>query len=99
MTDRNSKLPHSELKAQVVEQLKFFSDLGVTHLRVERPGTRDADRHISLEQIRADLGDCTRCKLHGGRRNIVFGTGDPDADLMFVGEAPGADEDLQVCLL
>lgn len=48
----------------------------------------------SLEGIRAVLGDCVRCKLCGdGRRQIVFGVGNPDADLMFVGEAPGADED------
>ena len=46
--------------------------------------------------IREDLGDCTRCKLHRlGRRQIVFGVGNPNADLMFVGEAPGADEDVQ----
>ena len=46
--------------------------------------------------IRADIGDCTRCKLHTlGRTQIVFGVGNPDADLMFVGEAPGADEDEQ----
>ena len=45
---------------------------------------------------RADIGDCTRCKLHTlGRRQIVFGVGNPHADLMFVGEAPGADEDIQ----
>lgn len=50
----------------------------------------------ALVGIREDLGDCTRCKLHGlGRRQIVFGVGDADADLMFVGEAPGADEDVQ----
>ena len=50
----------------------------------------------SLEDVRADLGDCTRCKLHGlGRRQIVFGVGNPGADLMFVGEAPGRDEDVQ----
>ena len=49
-----------------------------------------------LDAIRDDIGDCTRCKLHGlGRRQIVFGVGNPSADLMFVGEAPGADEDLQ----
>ena len=53
----------------------------------------DAD---TLVGIREDLGDCTRCKLHGlGRRQIVFGVGNPNADLMFVGEAPGADEDIQ----
>ncbi len=50
----------------------------------------------TLAAIRADIGDCTRCKLHGlGRTQIVFGVGNPDAELMFVGEAPGADEDIQ----
>ncbi len=49
----------------------------------------------TLESIRADLGDCTRCKLSQGRRNIVFGQGNPHARVMFVGEAPGADEDVQ----
>jgi DNA polymerase len=49
----------------------------------------------SLDAIRADLKDCKRCKLWTGRRNIVFGHGNPNADLMFVGEAPGADEDEQ----
>jgi uracil-DNA glycosylase family 4 len=49
-----------------------------------------------LAAIRADIGDCTRCKLCGlGRKQIVFGVGNPNADLMFVGEAPGRDEDLQ----
>ncbi len=47
----------------------------------------------SLEKIRADLGDCQRCKLAATRTNIVFGEGNPKAELMFVGEAPGADED------
>jgi|SRR5215510_9160107 len=51
----------------------------------------------ALAAIQADLGaDCSRCKLHTlGRRQVVFGVGNPDADLMFVGEAPGADEDIQ----
>jgi DNA polymerase len=50
----------------------------------------------ALVAVRTDIGDCTRCKLHTqGRRQIVFGVGNPDADLMFVGEAPGADEDIQ----
>src|SRR5688572_7925000 len=48
----------------------------------------------TLEQIREVLGDCTRCKLHRlGRTQIVFGVGSPSAELMFVGEGPGADED------
>jgi uracil-DNA glycosylase family 4 len=50
----------------------------------------------ALAAVRLDIGDCTRCKLHTlGRTRIVFGVGNPDADLMFVGEAPGADEDVQ----
>jgi DNA polymerase len=49
----------------------------------------------ALLAIRADLGDCRRCPLHAGRTTLVFGVGDPHAELMFVGEGPGADEDLQ----
>jgi uracil-DNA glycosylase len=49
----------------------------------------------SLDAIRLDLKDCRRCKLSAGRKNIVFGSGNPHAELMFVGEAPGADEDEQ----
>ena len=50
----------------------------------------------ALVAIRADIGDCTRCKLHRlGRTQVVFGVGNPQADLMFVGEAPGGDEDVQ----
>ncbi|MBN1569602.1 MAG: uracil-DNA glycosylase [Acidobacteria bacterium] len=49
----------------------------------------------SLDAIRKELGDCRRCKLAPTRTNIVFGAGNPHADLMFVGEAPGADEDEQ----
>ncbi len=48
-----------------------------------------------LAEVRAVLGDCTRCPLHRGRTNLVFGVGDPDARLMFIGEGPGRDEDLQ----
>jgi uracil-DNA glycosylase family 4 len=50
----------------------------------------------ALTDIRADIGECTRCKLHTlGRSQIVFGTGSMTAEIMFVGEAPGADEDVQ----
>ncbi len=57
---------------------------------VSRPAPRE-----TLEQIRQDLGDCTRCQLHSRRRNLVFGVGNASADLMFVGEAPGQEEDSQ----
>jgi len=50
---------------------------------------------LTLEDVRKELGDCRRCKLHSGRTNIVFGTGSPKAKLVFVGEGPGRDEDLQ----
>jgi DNA polymerase len=54
------------------------------------------DPVAALKLIREDLGDCTRCKLHKqGRKQIVFGVGNPRAELMFVGEGPGADEDEQ----
>lgn len=55
------------------------------------PETKSAGE--TLEDIRADLGECQRCKLWRTRTNIVFGEGNPKAELMFVGEAPGADED------
>src|ERR1700690_1220154 len=55
-----------------------------------------SDHATALRLIREDLGDCTRCPLHKqGRKQIVFGVGDPKAELMFVGEGPGADEDEQ----
>jgi len=49
----------------------------------------------TLARIREDIGDCTRCKLHKGRTNIVFGVGNPKAELLFVGEGPGHDEDIK----
>lgn len=60
------------------------------------PEQNVVDTVVALKVIREDLGDCTRCKLHQqGRKQIVFGVGNPHADLMFVGEGPGADEDAQ----
>lgn len=73
----------------LVGQLQFFRELGVTHLNVRPPPPP------TLEAIREDLGDCRRCKLCSTRRNIVFGVGSAAAELMFVGEGPGADEDQQ----
>jgi uracil-DNA glycosylase family 4 len=55
-----------------------------------------ADPAALLDELRREeIGDCTRCKLAGGRKTIVFGSGSPAAGLMFVGEGPGADEDAQ----
>jgi uracil-DNA glycosylase family 4 len=61
-----------------------------------KPEAGVTDPLKALRIIREDLGDCTRCVLHKqGRKQIVFGVGNPKADLMFIGEAPGADEDQQ----
>ena len=63
---------------------------------VPKPEQGVSDPVKALKIIREDLGDCTRCVLHKqGRKQIVFGVGNPKADLMFVGEGPGADEDEQ----
>ena len=69
--------------------LQFQVNLGFREMLIPR------DDKSSLEAIRAELGDCVRCPLHKGRRNIVFGEGNPHARLMFIGEGPGADEDRQ----
>ena len=75
----------------------YLRDIGVTDLRVDRaarvaPVTAGRE---DLAAIRADIGDCRRCRLCAARTNLVFGVGNPRARLMFVGEGPGADEDLQ----
>jgi DNA polymerase len=59
------------------------------------PATAARGRKESLEEIRADLGECGRCKLSKTRTHIVFGEGNPKAEIMFVGEGPGEQEDLQ----
>jgi uracil-DNA glycosylase family 4 len=61
--------------------------------RAGAPAAASAKERLIV--IREDLGDCTRCKLHARRTHLVFGVGNPAADLMFVGEAPGRDEDLR----
>jgi DNA polymerase len=70
--------------------------LSTQDLQTVAPLTFSKSAADALAAIRADIGDCTRCKLHTlGRTQVVFGVGNPEADLMFVGEAPGADEDEQ----
>jgi len=76
----------------VVEWVRYLQEIGVRDLAIpEAPlSPRSA---AELDEIRADLGECTRCQLHERRKNIVFGVGNPRAGMMFVGEGPGADED------
>ena len=92
-------------REQLTEHLRFFEELGVEGVsrdpRWRRRGaaeplaTTSSPAGETLDDIRRDLGECTRCKLHAGRTTLVFGVGNPDADLVFVGEGPGRDEDLQ----
>ena len=55
----------------------------------------NSDKRTALKALREEIGDCQRCKLSKGRKNIVFGEGSIDAEIMFIGEGPGEDEDIQ----
>ena len=80
------------------DQLKFFRDLGVTDLFLEAPRGVPAlipGSMPDLPALQKFLAGCPRCKLSKGRTNIVFGQGNAQAELMFVGEAPGREEDEQ----
>ena len=85
------ELPASRPRRTVMESSGEKRNLG---LPLEAPGG-DASPVMSLSQIREELGDCRRCKLCEERNSIVFGEGNPDARLVFVGEGPGRDEDAQ----
>lgn len=84
---------------QIREYLEYYRDLGFDSVYVPMspptplPGL--APGHDTLDQIRLDIGDCKRCRLCEARTNIVFGSGNEKASLVFVGEGPGADEDEQ----
>ena len=100
-----SDLP--EIVADLRERARYYGSLSDLGLPPRAPGAAPVDEAAALpvaaasdaaaalKAVREDVGDCQRCKLAGGRRNIVFGQGNPNARLMFVGEAPGADEDAQ----
>ena len=92
------------------QYLGYYQDLGIkmvyrraaaaTPLKTPLPEGRGSVTEPlaeaeTLENIREDIGDCKRCRLHERRTNIVFGVGNPEAKLVFVGEGPGADEDAQ----
>jgi len=86
MTPRKAALVRAPV---AVEETEF-------EIAVSKPEQAVSDPVSALKIIREDLGDCTRCPLHRqGRKQIVFGVGNPTAELMFVGEGPGADEDEQ----
>jgi DNA polymerase len=82
---------------EIIRQLEFLRDIGVESLDLSpaeavNPTPSPAN---GLQSVRDEIGDCKRCKLAPSRTNIVFGSGNPSAELVFVGEAPGYDEDQQ----
>ena len=89
----------------LLTELTLLRDLGFTHLDLTpRAGVRTVEpafeaaahpQDLSLEALVAQAHNCNACRLAGTRTNVVFGVGNPNADLMFIGEAPGRDEDLQ----
>src|SRR5262249_61173768 len=87
---RESKaLPHVQTAAvpsRKIEPLRADTGLSLFESKIEND---------TVLKIREDLGDCKRCRLHKTRHSIVFGDGNPRAELVFVGEGPGADEDEQ----
>jgi len=87
-------LPKADASHAKTVSSKNDSLLGDTAAGLSAGATAGAQAN-SLEELRAAIGDCQRCKLCSGRTNIVFGVGNPRAKLMFVGEGPGRDEDLQ----
>lgn len=88
--------PREEMSSRKSAVLAKPADENVFEIAAPKPEYSVTDPVAALKLIREDLGDCTRCKLHQqGRKQIVFGVGNPHADLMFVGEGPGADEDMQ----
>jgi uracil-DNA glycosylase family 4 len=101
--------PGKEMRRQIRRHLLFLRESGVTALAVPRrsagarlgaslgPGIAapGADPELELAALRAEIGDCTRCRLCEKRTQLVFGTGNARARLMFVGEGPGYEEDRQ----
>jgi uracil-DNA glycosylase len=80
---------------EIAQQIEFFRDIGAESMSVEDEQQPTAGSDSGLSLIREEIGDCHRCKLSRTRTNIVFGSGNPNAELVFVGEAPGFDEDQQ----
>jgi len=70
------------------------SSRGIANIGITKTSSiSEKEKRLSL--LREEIGDCRKCKLAGGRTNIVFGEGNPDTEILFIGEAPGREEDLQ----
>jgi uracil-DNA glycosylase len=104
----SEQLRKTDLLVALKKSITFYQALGFENLPIQlaRSNQQSAikgtgkgqsayDKKILLEKLREEVGDCKRCKLSGKRTNIVFGEGHPNAKIMFIGEAPGREEDLQ----
>ena len=94
MDRENLRKDYIQLIASAREYVEQQLQLGFTELESE-PEQDSPYADFDLPTLTADAEGCTKCPLHETRTNVVFGVGDPNADLMFIGEAPGADEDRQ----
>ena len=81
----------------LLHELILLREFGYTHLELRAPGTQHSAPSTGSEfdAFRDEVTACTKCRLAGTRTQVVFGVGNPNADLMFIGEAPGRDEDIQ----
>jgi len=94
--DRDSlKKDYIELVASVREYVKEQLQLGFIESELSEPERESPYANFDLPTLATDAASCTKCPLHETRNSVVFGVGNTDADLMFIGEAPGADEDRQ----
>ena len=87
----------NELISDLKTYLEYLKGMGIVSLPTSGMKADETGQSniITLENVRKELGDCKRCKLHRGRKTIVFGEGNEKATLMLVGEGPGYDEDVQ----
>lgn len=93
---KNVDSPRSTAEGQGPDELSkqpAIRDLPI-HQFTDSPKTAKSHKEL-LDELKAEIGDCQRCKLGKTRTNLVFGVGNPDAKIVFVGEGPGRDEDLQ----
>ena len=94
--DRNNlKKDYIELVASVREYVEEQLQLGFIESEVNEPERESPYANLDLPALATDASSCTKCALHETRNSVVFGVGNTEAALMFIGEAPGADEDRQ----
>ncbi|HYC60179.1 MAG TPA: uracil-DNA glycosylase [Thermoanaerobaculia bacterium] len=87
------------MNPDLLHELALLRDLGYTHLDLSASAPAQTETFAAtedtLDALRLETHNCNSCRLAGTRTNVVFGVGNPNADLMFIGEAPGRDEDIK----